>query len=743
MNGSKIMFKKVMWCALGLVLAAHAPITAMQPQPGTNLWQMVQDIEITAEEIESTLEELQEPMEDLVGPLEDLVEEVGSLIETFERSESVLCDIATEIENIEEELLNIDDDLDCLLKIADSVEELEKAASAVDATAQQVESVFEVLVSETDLIEQQVVGLESQFDEIQETVEAIDSKIDTLQDTAEQIEDTVSVVASMLDDIDTRLIDIDDTLLEIESTLDELQPVVESVLEEVVQLNETTSIIDSKVDVLLEDVEVIEGQISVIESLVDIIDENTQNIVSGLDALLSAAESIDDTVEDIESVLDIIEDVVLDTQETVHEIESTLEAIEDQVLDIQEEVEDIQSTVENIASDTDTIISISETIETHISIIESLVEIIDSTVSVIDGNIDASESLLESILDGVTMLVEQGCTYLISQADIDNAGPNNPYEITEPGTYCVIEPLVSGCKKMICINSSCVTLDLHGYCLEGDPGKDVICVEDSGNVVIKNGSIDGGNIGIHVTDSTEVLISEVRFFETEDNAIQVEDSASVMISECHMDDTGDSGIVVTGVSSKCVIRDTIVCSPQSYAAGILLDEEVTYCCVFNTKVTQSRGNGFQDLSVFPLNVRGGGGGGTAGGNIFLSCVAQECRRAGFVIGSSSVVRECNAIGNQMGFEIMGDASIIKNCISEINTDSGIVVGGGADNNGILSNYVVGVAPDTCTGISDMGANTRVFNNLVQNCTTNYAGNVPLTEESPTTQTGYWANIDLL
>ena len=135
----------------------------------------------------------------------------------------------------------------------------------------------------------------------------------------------------------------------------------------------------------------------------------------------------------------------------------------------------------------------------------------------------------------------------ISQKDV-------PLVITKPGSYCLISNLTVSSPDVSAItnNADNVTIDLNGFSVTG-PGKGVpgIGIKNDmmkmvDNVVVKNGTVRGWGIGIHL-HGTNNRVENVRVFEA---AHGIFVGRSSIVSQCQMAscsvgvDTDDGSMVL-------------------------------------------------------------------------------------------------------------------------------------------------------------------------------------------------------
>jgi parallel beta-helix repeat protein len=131
-----------------------------------------------------------------------------------------------------------------------------------------------------------------------------------------------------------------------------------------------------------------------------------------------------------------------------------------------------------------------------------------------------------------------------------------PTTITAPGSYYLTRDIDHfGGGESITIQSSDVTIDFNGHTLHKDDAGNYTVASDGDytNLTIRNGTIDGGNIGIRlsntVSDGFDVRIEKMSVRNTLNEGIQVRGHSLIGSSRAYIErntvhDTGDDGIHV-------------------------------------------------------------------------------------------------------------------------------------------------------------------------------------------------------
>lgn len=414
-------------------------------------------------------------------------------------------------------------------------------------------------------------------------------------------------------------------------------------------------------------------------------------------------------------------------------------------------------------------------------------------------NVDPTASAVGEYESKIDALLNCNCCpNLITQADIDTGN----YTITAPGVYCLASNVTLSSGNGITISGSApqVELDLQGYTIQGGPSSGIAIlvtnVTDAlGEVVIKNGAINGCKYGIVVNESQSVLIKDMQLSNMQNQSIQISFfSVGIVIDNVEIISSGDDGIHVSQ-SQDVEIRNSYVIQSgrHSNGSGIIFDGS-SDCIVQNVLTNGNQQFGFRvDSSNGPSSFivfdncsdqySVGGGFGLTSPYGFVrsirynscrsysdpgiistlpvgfSCVAinngqisdveyQACSSStnfkGFVASGLEVYGivydDCIAFGNiQDGFVLDCAGSIVRSSIAENNGIDGIKLGLTSSNCQVLSCSTLN---NGNIGINDIGtAGTNiVYSNTAVGNTPNYSPTVPL-QLKPTDITGHWINVD--
>lgn len=151
-------------------------------------------------------------------------------------------------------------------------------------------------------------------------------------------------------------------------------------------------------------------------------------------------------------------------------------------------------------------------------------------------------------------------------------GGTTSYTISQPGSYVLTGNRVSA-NTAIVIGASGVTLDLNGYAAScTTTATAVISVSSAADmdVVIRNGIVSGGTIGVSIPNSiTNVLVEDLLISRAKTYGIRVNTPATrdVVIRRCVVTDIGattvaaDGSLTIGGISvsgSSVVIEECVV-----------------------------------------------------------------------------------------------------------------------------------------------------------------------------------------
>ncbi len=149
-----------------------------------------------------------------------------------------------------------------------------------------------------------------------------------------------------------------------------------------------------------------------------------------------------------------------------------------------------------------------------------------------------------------------------------------PIVIATPGEYVLTRDLVPpGGTAAIEIASPKVEIDLNGKVISGgEPG---IRIEWLAEAVIRNGSIEGGGIGIHgVTGINDVVIEDVHFSDMASQAILLNDPDAYVVRRCIIEDLNGLGVnegaidIANGANSQGTVESNVLRRVSGHAIRI-------------------------------------------------------------------------------------------------------------------------------------------------------------------------------
>ena len=242
------------------------------------------------------------------------------------------------------------------------------------------------------------------------------------------------------------------------------------------------------------------------------------------------------------------------------------------------------------------------------------------------------------------------------------------YEITEPGSYYLVDNIVGGPgKTAIAILSSNVVLDLNGYALIGTPDSDtgINFLGGLENCVVRNGIIRGWPLysifGVNC-QACQVLdvLSEASGGRTSAMAIWMGDR-SLVDGVTVRDNPNGPGVQVESLSH---VRSTTV---TASLVGILLNGES--CSITESVSTGNAGAGIH------LN----------GSGLVSRCVSNS-NAEGIVASGSVMVTDNVLFSNGLGIYVTGSNNRVDGNL--VTTwDTGIEIEAGASGNTVQNNLV--------------------------------------------------------
>jgi len=327
------------------------------------------------------------------------------------------------------------------------------------------------------------------------------------------------------------------------------------------------------------------------------------------------------------------------------------------------------------------------------TIIQDIKETVTECCEELKEDFRQTWTILEKINQGL------GCDFVIRQDDL-------PVTISEPGVYCVTEPLSSSDAIMIDIQSDNVVLDLKNNqimgTLSGSTGNTVIRVSDASKVAIQNGVITMAEQAILVEDgASNVLIDSIITFTTE-IAMELNNAREIEISDCVINVT-NRGIQGTNVQDAQILHCTVQ-DETGTGSGEGFDFSGSQNICYKECSALQMGIGFSSEQVAT--------------EYFGWCVAKGNSSDGFSFNTTNtlIVQNCQSIGNG------GDGFTSFQ----------------ANQSQFTSNSAIG---NTGVGISNSGGNALYYNNVsLENTGGNFSGVDTNLVKQPSATTGFYTNV---
>jgi predicted nucleic acid-binding Zn-ribbon protein len=727
-------FAKLTFLASVLLINTSLLYSQVTPVPGQNIWKLTKQLGVMVEDIDQIVDEASDAIHylDTFGLIE--------LEDWVDHLESVGEEVDANLEDITETLMSIDD---TLISVQDTLEEVETSFSIIDERAQEIESVLDLMEDALESIESSQEEIESVLEQIADQAENVADVAAIVSEQALEVEDVVDLIndiedailarASVIEDI---VADIQEGVITIEQEVNQLASTTDTIADTVLawpdqfeDIADTVADIESAVDQDLQELEAVSSSLEDIESVLENIEQDTVLLESTLDHIGELEEQIENQLPGIISTVDeiVVSASILDSLvDTLVPLVSELDSLVDVV---DSKVDVLGSQVDLIENNTISIIETLITTESIVEHIESVSEIIVDTVSIIDSAVDSVGSVIEEINSQVDLLEAAGCTYTITQADVDAGG--GTYTITNPGVYCVAEQLESDQTVISIEDTECVVLDLHGYCVVGsdESGQPTISASNSEDIVIKNGGIASGQNGVFVTGCSRIVLSDLRISVAQLEEVLIVDSEDFVVLSCSASGGRFSSVFSVANSIRGVFKDCIAYEAQAgYGFVAVVADVSALCAYFNCKA---------------INCGTGGFNFSGDSYVLENCVAEGSDGAGFeLLSAATVAKRCIAIQNSVGFLIGGNNSLVRDSIALKNTTAQIRINTGVNNAGVLGNYVVGTVDGISVGIENLGTNSQIYNNVSHNSEINFS-NVDIALSAADlidTQSGFWSNV---
>lgn len=277
----------------------------------------------------------------------------------------------------------------------------------------------------------------------------------------------------------------------------------------------------------------------------------------------------------------------------------------------------------------------------------------------------------------------------ISLADNIIYATDLPITLNNPGTYSLGEDMqFTGAGPAITIANSAITLDLQGYTLS--QGATPATAIQSVGATIKNGSIEGFNVGIGGTTS---LIEGITFVEC---GIAINQTANVRIQNCVSYDCGSFYTLIGGNSS------------------------VNNCSIHNCTGDAIRIDAGGGMFIVDCTIAGAGGSGIVYNDVttasIVGCTISDVMMHGIQItgAGGDDIADCKITNVINGHGILcgGLKNLIQNCTIEH-----VLVGDGI-NNTVNNNTVYGCSISDVAGIGindvSVDQDLLIFNTFLAN-----------------------------
>jgi len=348
-----------------------------------------------------------------------------------------------------------------------------------------------------------------------------------------------------------------------------------------------------------------------VDSLVDAVENQVDTVNAKLDTILDVICTIDSKIDyigdncaSVSIKIDVMDkdivtidskmDVLIDDCDTV---KSKLDVVDDLI-------DTISSKLDPIAECCDTVVSKLDYLDDVVSTIDSKVDLLEPCCENVTSILDSSETKIDILLQG-----QRICEVIRTATTI-----------TLPGCY-ILGNRIDG---SITIASDAVSLDFSGFDVyQSNPGIDTVVIgSNKKEIVIKNGSVRGGNAGIAINDGASlVTIEDMRVMDSIEG-IKLDGLATgtgircckivdAVVTDC------DKGIVLDG-TIKSLFERCQVCN--CVEAGFALSES-KYNCFRYCSVLEIENS---DATKSALGFASTGG----QGNMFINCISSGHTKSG-------------------------------------------------------------------------------------------------------------------
>ncbi len=466
--------------------------------------------------IESKIDAVDETLDltfSKVCVVEDKVDSLTNIVEALSESNldiivSRLEDISSEIDNVDDKLLQLDSICDKLMLVMSDLDDL--SASICDKLMG-LDSMLDRVEDAVELVESKVCIVEEKVDNVSASIADMQIDVDLILEKSCNIDSQVDVVDSQLDVIESKIDNI-----QVSSSCD-LDPVLDAVSQSQELLCSKLDVVESKLDQSCD-----QSQLDVIESKIDAVDET-------LDLTFSKVCVVEDKIDNVAATLsDIQADVVI--------IKSDVETTLTKVCDIDLQLDDIESKVDELQDD------------------QSQLDVIESKLCEMDSQLDVIESKVDNI----------------SAACAPTAITSAPTTISDAGNYCLANNVAGDITitasdvnldmnnrrvtGSIAINSGLERVMIENGIVEGTASTDGITVASGAtDITIDNVTIKGAMRGIHFDGVSNSSVSNVSLIQNT-TGLQLESSYKVNVANTVASCNVQAGFDLIGSSTNSIIN---------------------------------------------------------------------------------------------------------------------------------------------------------------------------------------------
>jgi len=289
------------------------------------------------------------------------------------------------------------------------------------------------------------------------------------------------------------------------------------------------------------------------------------------------------------------------------------------------------------------------------------------------------------------------------------------FKITAPGSYYLTGNLAGvGGKNGIAVTATNVTIDLHGFALNGVSGSlDGVHMESgTSKLTLRNGTITGwGGDGVDEVDADAQggIYENIHAAGNGGDGLRLD--ASCVITACKLDDNSVYGVSVDG---RATIKDCTASDNGAggfyFGAGSILD----------SVASANSGTGIESFAE-PVLIKNcvafdneDAGIQSGGGGKITDCISRQNSFAGIDAGYYTTVTNCTVKNNTLGIFAGGSCRIVGN-MAEGSGGDGISIYD--DRNVIEGNQILNGGTGIKVAVN--ANNNLIIKNTVGSNTTNY------------------------